>query len=92
MKNLVLAVKAEYFHAINDGSKVFEYRLCNAYWAKRLHDCEYGQVIITLGYPKADDLSRRIVRPYRGYHCKTITHPHFGKAPVDVYAIHLTDD
>ncbi|HFW6822332.1 TPA: ASCH domain-containing protein, partial [Escherichia coli] len=48
---------------------------------------EYDRLIITKGYPKRDDSSRRIDVPYGGYEVKTITHPHFGDKPVKVYAI-----
>ncbi|MEC5010879.1 ASCH domain-containing protein, partial [Escherichia coli] len=47
----------------------------------------YDRLIITKGYPKRDDSSRRIDVPYGGYEVKTITHPHFGDKPVKVYAI-----
>ncbi len=42
---------------------------------------------MTLGYPKADDLSKRIERPWRGFEIRRITHPLFGKLPVWVFAI-----
>jgi hypothetical protein len=29
-----------------------------------------------------------IIRPYRGFERQTITHPHFGSAPVRVFAIY----
>lgn len=88
MSDLVLPLKREYFEQIKAGEKWFEYRLRNEYWCKRLegHDA-YDRVILTLGYPKAEDESRRIVRPWRGFTSKTITHPHFGSEPVQVYAI-----
>ena len=47
----------------------------------------YDRLIITKGYPKRDDSSRRIDVPYGGYEIKTITHPHFGDKPVKVFAI-----
>ncbi|EOC7408204.1 hypothetical protein ACVUEP_003603, partial [Escherichia coli] len=47
----------------------------------------YDRLIITKGYPKRDDSSRRIDVPYDGYEIKTITHPHFGDKPVKVFAI-----
>ena len=43
--------------------------------------------MLTLGYPPAADTSRRLVREWRGYRETTITHPHFGATPVDVFAI-----
>lgn len=49
--------------------------------------CDGRRLIITKGYPKRDDFSRRIDVPYNGYEIKTITHPHFGDKPVKVFAI-----
>ncbi|ENQ7930089.1 ASCH domain-containing protein, partial [Escherichia coli] len=54
---------------------------------KRIMFREYDRLIITKGYPKRDDSSRRIDVPYDGYEVKTITHPHFGDKPVKVFAI-----
>ncbi|HCX4855441.1 TPA: ASCH domain-containing protein [Escherichia coli] len=87
MANLQLAVKGEYFDAMIRGEKTEEYRLCNNYWNKRLVNRKYDRLIITKGYPKRDDSSRRIDVPYSGYEIKTITHPHFGDKPVKVFAI-----
>ncbi len=87
MANLQLAVKGEYFDAMIRGEKTEEYRLCNDYWNKRIMFREYDRLIITKGYPKRDDSSRRIDVPYDGYEIKTITHPHFGDKPVKVFAI-----
>ncbi|EER0098827.1 hypothetical protein WH538_003575 [Escherichia coli] len=61
-----------------------------SYWPFSLPDelrGEYDRLIITKGYPKRDDSSRRIDVPYDGYEIKTITHPHFGDKPVKVFAI-----
>ncbi|RBY22994.1 hypothetical protein DS975_25800 [Escherichia coli] len=68
------------------------YRLCNDYWNKRIMFREYDRLIITKGYPKRDDSSRRIDVPYEGYEIKTITHPHFGDKPVKVFAIKVNID
>ncbi|CAM3131757.1 ASCH domain-containing protein [Escherichia coli] len=87
MANLQLAVKSEYFDSMIRGEKTEEYRLCNDYWNKRIMFREYDRLIITKGYPKRDDSSRRIDVPYDGYEVKTITHPHFGDKPVKVFAI-----
>ncbi|CAH6345058.1 ASCH domain-containing protein [Klebsiella michiganensis] len=87
MANLQLAVKGEYFHAMMRGEKTEEYRLVNAYWGRRIFGRDYERLIITLGYPKNSDTSRRIDIPYDGFEIKTITHPHFGAEPVKVYAI-----
>ncbi|MNL53370.1 hypothetical protein D3C87_1766110 [compost metagenome] len=89
MSTLTLPLKREYFEAIRDGSKQEEYRLCNEYWTKRLPSPfgVYDRVVLTLGYPKRDDHTRRLVLPWAGYTIKTITHPHFGPDPVFVFAI-----
>lgn len=87
MKNLQLAVKGEYFDGIKSGEKTEEYRLVNGYWRKRLVGRDFDRLIITKGYPKRDDASRRIECKYRGYEIKEITHPHFGSEPVEVFAI-----
>ncbi|EDL9527232.1 ASCH domain-containing protein [Salmonella enterica] len=87
MANLQLAVKGEYFDAMKRGEKTEEYRLNNDYWIKRLVGRSYGRLIITKGYPRRDDMSRRIDVPYTGYKIKTITHPFFCSDSVKVFAI-----
>lgn len=92
---LQLALKAEYFDAIKAGTKLEEYRLVNDYWTKRLFQRWYGSlicrefdaVVLTKGYPKTGDQERTIELPWRGFVRKTITHPHFGPDPVEVFAI-----
>lgn len=90
--DLRLAVKKQYFDQIKSGEKVFENRLCTEYWKKRLEGRSYANVIITLGYPKASDSERIISFPYVGWERRTITHEHFGKEPVEVYSIILTNN
>lgn len=92
MANLQLAVKGEYFDAMIRREKTEEYRLVNPYWGRRIHGKDYDRLIITRGYPKRDDSSRRIDVPYDGYEIKTITHPHFGDKPVKVFAIKVNID
>lgn len=87
MADLILPLKREYFEAIRDGSKPEEFRLRTDHWRKRLEGRDYDRIVLTLGYPARDDHARRLVRPWRGYTIKTITHPHFGPEPVQVYAI-----
>jgi hypothetical protein len=89
LRTLTLALKAEYFHEIRDGEKGDEYRLITPYWTKRLEGREYDQIVLTLGYPKVDDAARRLVMKWRGVTRQTITHPHFGPNPVEVYAIRV---
>ncbi len=95
---LVLPLKAEYFDAIRDGTKTEEYRLANAYWSKRLivggergilHR-SFAGIVLTNGYPSRDDHSRRLELPWKGFTRKTITHPHFGPNPVEVFAIDVS--
>ncbi|EGK6472911.1 ASCH domain-containing protein [Salmonella enterica] len=87
MANLQLAVNGEYFDQMKSGDKKFEYRLLNDYWRKRLVNREYDRLIITRGYPRADDSDRRIDIPYQGYKVQSIIHKHFGPNPVNVFAI-----
>lgn len=91
MRTLNLPLKREYFEAIRDGRKPEEYRLCTTFWRKRLEGREFDQVVLTLGYPARDDHGRRLVRAWRGYTIKTITHPHFGPSPVQVFAIDVSE-
>ncbi|OZI26677.1 RNA-binding protein [Bordetella genomosp. 9] len=105
MADLTLSLKGEYFDAIKAGTKTEEYRLCTPYWKRRLtrqskyadslvegsitvERC-YDRIILTRGYPKRDDQERRLILPWRGYTIQTITHPHFGPEPVQVYAIEV---
>lgn len=99
MAKLQLALKAEYFDAIRDGTKAEEYRLANAYWSKRLiiggergilHR-SFDGIVLTKGYPKRGDTDRTIELPWRGFSQRTITHPHFGPNPVEVFAIAIQE-
>lgn len=89
MANLQLAVNGEYFDQMKSGEKVEEYRLVTSFWSKRILARNYDRLIITRGYPKRDDASKRIDVPYAGYEVKVITHPHFGPDPVKVFAIRV---
>lgn len=84
---LTLSLKAEYFDAIRDGSKQEEYRLVTPYWRTRLEGRSYDSIVLTLGYPKRGDASRRLERPWRGIRQTRIQHPHFGPSEVEVFAI-----
>jgi len=92
--NLTLHLNKEYFDQIAKGEKVEEYRLVTPYWSKRLEGRQYEKIILLCGYPSANDNSRKIIRLWSGYTRKKITHPHFGKNPVDVFVINVknTDD
>jgi len=87
--DLVLPLKAEYFNAIKAGTKPEEFRLRTPFWRKRLEGKTFDRVVLTLGYPSRDDTERRLVLPWRGLRETTITHPHFGPKPVEVYAINV---
>lgn len=93
---LHLSLKAEYFEAIKAGTKTEEYREATEYWTNRLCDSWFGAslihkefdgIVLTLGYPKSGDPERTLELPWRGFVRKTITHPHFGPDPVEVFAI-----
>lgn len=93
---LHLAVKAEYFAEIKAGTKTDEYRLVTPYWRQRLIErfgdnvpCEFDSIVLTWGYPKSGDPDRTLEFPWRGFTQKTITHPHFGPDPVEVFAIEV---
>jgi hypothetical protein len=89
--DLILPLKREYFEEIKNGTKHLEYRLCTPYWIKRIEGRDYENVILTLGYPKKDDSSRRIIKPWRGpVPRENITHPHFGDKPVQVFVIDVS--
>lgn len=92
MANLQLAVNGEYFDQMKSGEKTEEYRLVTSFWSKRILARNYDRLIITRGYPKRDDASKRIEVPYAGYEVKVITHPHFGPDPVEVFAIKVNID
>lgn len=87
MKTLHLNLKAEYFDDIESENKDEEYRLYTPYWTKRLVGREYDAIVLKRGYPRKDDRASHLIKPYKGYTVKTITHPHFGDKPVEVFAI-----
>ena len=89
VRTLTLPLKGKYFDAIKSGEKLDEYRLCTAFWEKRLEERQYDQIVLTRGYPKRGDESRRLTRPWLGYTIEEITHPHFGPDPVRVYAVRV---
>lgn len=87
MRTLTIPVKGIYFDQIKAGTKHEEFRLVTGYWVKRLRGRAYDQIVLTRGYPKADDHARRLVLPWNGYRVTVITHEHFGPEPVKVFAI-----
>ncbi len=86
---LTLALKGVYFDQIAAGIKVEEFRLVTDFWCKRLVGREYDRVVITKGYPKASDTARRLEFAWNGFERRLLEHPHFGPAPVEVFAISL---
>ncbi len=87
MSILRLPVKRVFFNGIKSGAKVWEYRLYNDYWKKRIEGKIFNSIEITLGYPSKGDTERRIVRPWKGYVVEDIIHPYFGFDSVTVFAI-----
>jgi hypothetical protein len=87
MRALHLNLKAEYFDAIAVGMKREEYRLVKSYWRRRLEGRQFAGIVLKRGYPKRGDTSSTVVRPWAGFTIKTITHPHFGPEPVQVFVI-----
>lgn len=84
---LHLHVKTCYFEQIKAGTKTEEYRLVTPYWQKRLIRTEYDSIVIYNAYKPGEE--NRIVKPWRGWIARKITHPHFGENPVTVFAIRL---
>lgn len=92
MTTLHLNLKAEYFDDIESENKTEEYRLCTPYWTKRLVGCKYDAIVLKRGYPRKDDCASHLIKPYKGYTVKTITHPHFGDRLVEVFAIDVSGE
>lgn len=88
-KILYLNLKTKYFDQIKAGKKTEEYRLVSNFWCNRLNLRTYDEIHILKGYPKKNDLLRRLIFPWNGYEIKRIKHPEFGEKPVVVYAIRL---
>jgi len=82
--NLVLHLKFEYYDQIKRGEKLEEYRLAEK-WEKRIVGKNFDNVVLWRGYQSGVFM----VLPWQGYTRKTITHPHFGNAPVEVFAINV---
>jgi len=78
-----------YFLEIKSGRKKYEYREMTPRWKKLLEGREYDEIYLKRGYPRKDDFTRIVVRPWRGYEIQTIIHPHFGLYPVTVFAIRV---
>jgi len=90
-RDLIIPVNGIYFDQIAAGTKREEYRLRTPFWAKRIEGRDYDSVVLTRGYPKAGGIEgvTRLTRRWTGASVKTITHPHFGPDPVEVFAINV---
>ena len=88
--DLTLSLKSEYFYQIKAGTKHEEFRLCTPYWTKRLVGRSFDKIVLTLGYPKKNDIERRLELYWCGFIRKQISHPRFGNMPVEVFAIDVT--
>lgn len=86
-KILHLNLKKVYFDDIKSGNKKFEYRERKDFWKKKLVNKSYDEIHIKMGYPKSTETDKIIIRPWLGFIEETITHPHFGNVPIDVYSI-----
>lgn len=89
---LHLSVKAVYFNQIKDGTKTHEFREITKYWEKRLINRKYDEIHIKLGYPKASDSSRILIRPWKGFERQGIIHEHFNNEFKNVFAIIVNDN
>lgn len=88
LPSLHLNLKTTHWLDIQAGTKEWEYRL-RSKWAKRIEGKHFDFVLLKRGYPRRDDASRIIKRPWRGYEVQRITHPEFGPDEVEVLAIRV---
>jgi hypothetical protein len=91
--DLTIPVNGIYFDQIASGEKRQEYRQRTPFWSKRIEGRDYRHVVLTRGYPKAGGVEglTRLTRVFKGYVSMTITHPHFGPEPVEVFAINVDE-
>ena len=91
--DITLPLKRIYFDQIRAGEKPHEFRERTEYWRRRLEGRDYRNVILTLGYPTGGGIEgvTRLTRKWRGFSVQTITHEHFGGAPVEVFAIDVRE-
>lgn len=92
MKILRLNLKREYWEAIRDGTKNYEYRQANLYWMRRLSSNTYDEIHLCLGYPNRGETERILKRRWvASPPVIKITHKHFGQRPVNVFAIDVSE-
>lgn len=89
LRILHLHLKGEYFDQIAAGTKSHEYRLVSI-WKKRLEGRSFDEIQLHRGYPKRGTPGRTLYRKWNGLQMESRQHPHFGKDPVEVYAIDVT--
>ncbi len=77
---------------IQDGVKPFEFRLHNDYWCRRLIGKNFDRIIFTLGYPKRDDMRRRIIKPWAGYEIQIVVSEEWNRVPMKCFAIRIPDE
>lgn len=88
---LHLHVKHIYFSQMRFGEKLWEYRLFNDYWKKRLIDREYEEAWVYDGYPKAGNEDKILKYSYLGFkELPVFRHVHFGPGVHHVFAIDLS--
>ena len=91
LPTLHLPMCAKYFDQVASGEKLDEYRLYTRYWMKRIEGREFEDIVLTRGYPKRDDKTRRMICEWRGYSIITICHEHFGDVDKLVFAIDVSE-
>lgn len=93
MTTLYIPIKGVYFDQIKAGEKLEEYRLVTPFWKSRLVGRQYDRIVLVRGYPKGGPVEgvTGLTRKWWGYTVKTITYPHFGPDPVEVFAIDASE-
>lgn len=91
LKKITFNLRKNYFEDIKKGIKLKEYRLFNDYWKKRLIDRDYDVIVIKLGYPKNDEYDKILYFKWNKYEIIDLIHDEFGKDPVKVFAIDLSE-
>lgn len=97
-KVLYLPLKKEWFEMIASGKKTEEYRLMNDFWTKRIcskakdgsFECskeKFSYVEFTLGYPKKDDISKRMRFEISAIYPQKGGNPEWGANPDEMYFV-----
>lgn len=89
MKTLTLHLKKKWFEQVESGEKLYEYRLYNEYWRKRIEGVHFALLELALGFPKKEDLSRRIVMEYIKPSIITISHEEWDLKTKEVFCFPL---